>query len=60
MGSKVMEVIDHKIKCLPPKKKSRADRYRQYEEAKQLLGGQFTKYCEYEYFCKKAAEKYDI
>lgn len=60
MDDEIMAIIDQEIKRLPEKKRRKADRHRQYENAKKLFFNHFAQYSEYEYFCKKAAEKYDI
>ena len=60
MDSEIMAMIDQEIERLPAKKSRKTDRYKQYEEAKKLFFKRFTQYRGYEYFCKKAAEKYGV
>lgn len=60
MDSEIMDMIDQEIKRLPAKKRRKADRCRQYNDAKKLFFNRFTQHKDYEYFCKKAAEKYGI
>lgn len=55
-----MDVIQEAIVTLPPPAKSKAARWRQYEDAKQLLSWLAASCAEYEQLCKAIAQRYRV
>lgn len=55
-----MDLIEKAIAALPPPAKSKAARWRQYENAKQQLSRLATSCAEYEQICKAIAQRYGL
>lgn len=55
-----MDVIEKAVAALPPPAKNKAARWRQYEDAKQLLSQLATSCAEYEQICKAIAQRYRL
>ena len=60
MGGKVVDLIKKAIAALPPPAKREAERWRQYEDAKQQLGKLAATCSEYEQICKAIACWYGV
>ncbi len=58
MDGKIMGLINTEVAKLP--RKSRKQRYRQYEAGKKKLCRMFPGCVEHEYICKAVAKKYGI
>lgn len=55
-----MGLIEKAIAALPPPAKSKVTRWRQYEDAKQLLSRLATSCAEYEQLCRAIAQRYRV
>lgn len=55
-----MGVIEKAVAALPPPAKSKAARWRQYEDAKQQLAKLAATWDEYEQLCKAIAQRYRL